>query len=350
MLYTVQDMLKPVGRKLNGTGVDPTCEPGLTQALEGLNTATRMLMVEERCFVAGYFCLPVTGNTLTLDRRIRAIVTAKASRNNAMSVFSQGIKFIDGVEFARTEGIECQQSLELIGTQFATHRDLDKARLIFATSDRPEAPDATLTVIGYDEQGKELRTTSADGSVQMSKGITSPIIMSACDVAPRFNCGDGFHRGLVKTITALRKPRTNGYVQVWGLDEYSGEVYWLTTLAPDETSPSQTRYRLNGWKGVCPASLFVYAVMQFAPMYDLNDISLIQQPDALDDMTQALAAKDSGNYGTYQTYRNSALALLRKDRRSESGTDHRLNVAVNKTPLEGRNFSMRGWGSRRVIR
>ena len=43
-LYSVGDMLTFVGKKLNGTGVDPSVEPGLSQALEGLNSATRMLM------------------------------------------------------------------------------------------------------------------------------------------------------------------------------------------------------------------------------------------------------------------------------------------------------------------
>ena len=61
-LYSVGDMLTFVGKKLNGTGVDPSVEPGLSQALEGLNSATRMLMVEDRCVVDGYLMLPVSAS------------------------------------------------------------------------------------------------------------------------------------------------------------------------------------------------------------------------------------------------------------------------------------------------
>lgn len=337
MIYTVQDMLPHIGRHLGGSGVDATCEPGRTKALDGLNRATRMLMVEDRCTVDAYAHVPVSDGLVTLDRRIKSIISAKVPGMDQMPIWGKSARFLDGMTYDRTPGACClPESLEFAGNNFVLTNTLPKPLLIFAVSDRREDADSKLVVLGLDEQQKELRTVTG---TSMVKGIEVPVIFATCDTPPQFNCGDGYHSGLVSDITMLRKERTSGYVQVWGLDEYTGKVYWLVTMAPDETAPGQVKYRLNGGKDV--TSLFIYCTLQFQPMYDLNDISLIQQPDALDDITYALHFKDKGDYGGYQTYRNAALALIRKDKRHEQGTDHRINVRVEKTPLRGNTFTFR---------
>lgn len=335
-LYSVGDMLPYVARKLDGVGVDPTCEPGRTKALEAYNKVTRLFLTDREDSATAFVCMHLTHGCFTLDRKFQRILQAKTGRHNLL-LPSQNFRFIDGVDFERCDAAcGCMDRLDYLGSDFPTHRDLDKPRLIFAVSDRPEY-DAWLTTVGFDEQGAELRTVTDEAT---RKHIRSPILQATFDTAPEFNCGDGYHRGLVSKITMLRKPRTNGYVQVWGLDEQSGEVYWITTMAPDETSPSLTRYQVQGGGGHSTC-VFAEVSLQFAPAYDVDEISLIQQPDAYEDFTNALAMKDSNDYGGYQAFRNVAHSLVKKDLDRKDGTTHRVNVRVRSVPLRGNTFPMR---------
>ena len=331
-LYSVGDMLPSIGRKLYGSGVDSTCEPGFSQVLEMYNKINMLAMVEEDTIVTAFVTLPVFQSCITLDRRIQRIVQAKTCTGSVQLV-GQSFQFLDAVSFSRYIGVSCVERMTFMGGQFPTVRDLDQPRLIFAVSDRPEDADVEMTVIGTDENRAELRT------LNQGKGIKVPIIYANCEVAPNFNCGDGYHRGLVGGISMLRKPRTHGYVQVWGLDEHSGSVYWLTTMAPDETSPNLTRYQIGGNVN---QMVLAEVVLQYVPLYDVNEISLIQMPVAYERMTQALHYEDAGDINSYAAYRNSALSLIRKTRAAEDGTYHQLNVAVNNMPLQGRNYSLRG--------
>jgi hypothetical protein len=328
-LISVADVLPSIGRKLNGPGVDTLCEPGFSQAMEAYNKISRLLMLEQETFVTAFVTIPLVNNCFTLERRIQRILHARNGCGQ-IQIVGTGFQFMDAATYERYDGASCFERLNFLGAQFPTMRDLDKPRLIFAVSDRPE--EANLLVMGTDENGAELRTHN------VGKGITVPIIQAACDRAPEFNCGDDFHRGLVSTISMLRKPRTNGYVQVWGFDEYHGDVYWITTMAPDEESPSLTRYQVNG---MCPQSIVAEVSLQYVPLYDLNEVSLIQQQDAYEDMAQALHYYDTGDYNAYQVYRNAALSKVRKKRAREDGMTHKLNVRVGVMPLQGRNFSFR---------
>lgn len=330
-LYTVGDCLPLIGRKLDGSGVNVSCEPGFSKALAAYNKINRLLMLEKETVAEAFVQLPVTGGTLTLDRQVKRILEAKEGCSTIPVVGRQQM-FLDGVDWERSEGCGCMERLVFAGNRFPTHRDLDRPRLIFAISDRPEADGLKLTLIGKDRLGAELRTMGA------GKGITVPITYAACDEPPRFNCGDGYHRGEVSCIHAVLKPRTNGYVQLWGLDERNGDVFWITTMAPDETSPSLTRYRVLG--PAC-ASINAHVSLQYVPLYDVNEVSLIQQPDAYEDMAQALHFKDTGDYGGFQTFRNSALSLVSKERKQSDGTRHALNVTNRSTGIRGRTFSHR---------
>lgn len=335
MIYTVGQMLPFIGRKLDGSGVDSTCEPGTSRCIAALNRATRMLMVESPTSVDAYMQVPVSANgIITLDRSIKTIRSAKLPGRDQMNVVGPSFRFLDGTSYAQVDGIDCGlEQLEFMGNQYAVNRDPDIPRLLFAVSDRPDDAGVSVTVIGMDEQGKELR----NGGV---KGIQLPVVFATCATAPVLSCSDGYSSGKVSSVSLVSKPVTKGYVQIWGLDQPTGSVFWLTTLAPDETTPNLTRYRLSGAQG--STSIYCYVLLQFCERFDLNDISLIQQPDALEYMTQAIACLDRQDYGNYQLYRNAATAWINKDQRTSHGTDHRLNVRVSKMPLGGRSYPMRG--------
>lgn len=335
-LYTVGDCLPLIGRKLNGSGVNVSCEPGRSQAIEMYNRVNRLLMLEQETVVEGFMAIPVHQNVITLDRTVKRIIEAKVG-SQVIPVVGREQLFIDGVDWERSEACGCMERLIFLGGRFPVQRDLDRPRLLFAVSDRPEDSGAVATVFGVDANGAELRTHGS------GKGMEVPITYATCDTAPSFNCGDGFHRGEVSAITALFKPRTNGYVQLWGLDEHDGNVFWITTMAPDETAPSLSRYRVNG---PAMASVMAHVSLQYAPLYNEREVSLIQQPDAYEDMTHALALKDANDYGGFQTFRNAALALVRKERKQNDGTRHHVNVTTGSRVMKGRTFAHRPFYSR----
>lgn len=334
-IYSVADMMVFVGRKLNGTGVDSTCEPGLSQALEGLNAATRQLMVEERCIVDGFLMLPVSASgEITLDARIKEILEAKVMGHNSMPVVGKSAYFLDGAAYDSTGGEKCLPNrLEFQGSQHVLHQKLDKPRMLFAVSDNPLDVGLEMLVLGCDAAGQTLRTGA-------SLGIMVPITHATCDTAPVLACDPSATARLVDGITMIRKPRTAGYVQLWGYEPETGDVFWLTTIAPPTVSPSYTKYRVRGW-GSAAGHIFAHVALKYVEMVDLNDVSIIQQPDAIELMTQAIAFRDSGDINSFQAYRNMAIAYIKKDKKAEQGSDFRLNVKTGQMPLKGRSFAMR---------
>lgn len=345
MIYNVSMMLPYVGKYLNGTGADPSVEPGTSQCIEGLNRVTRMLMEENRTTVNAYIRVPVgPDGMVTLDRRIRAIISAKIPGHDQMNVVGQSYEFLDGVDFLNLSGVDCgMERIQFVGNNFVVQQELDRPRLLFAVSDRPDDTGKSVTVTGLDAYGMEVRNAGV-------KGIQVPIVQKACNVSPQLPCTDGNSSGQVAKVTNLTKPVTKGYVELWGYDNIDGTVRWITTLAPDETAPGFTRYQLIGAAGERVRCLYCYVIMQFAPMYDLNDISLVQQPDAIGMMTQAVAMLDKQDYGGYQNFRNAAVAWIRRAQKTEYGTHFRINVQVNRTPLQGDSYTMRPLFGRRIVR
>lgn len=330
-LFTVEDAIKLLSKKMGGAGVDPTCEPGRSEALEEYNRINRLLMLEEETFVSGFVRIPVSPNRcFTLDRRIQRILRAKAC-SAMVSVVGQGFTFTDGMAFERSPGLCCDERLTFLGDQFSTAQDLDLPRLLFAVSDRQEDPAASVMVLGIDPQGNELRTSGA------GKGLSIPITYSTPEVPPVFNCGDDYSRGFVSSISLVRKPRTQGYIQLWGYDNATGTVFWLTTMAPDEESPNYTRYR----SGVSSYSMIAEVTFKYVPLYDFNEVSLIQQIDAYESMAMALDFNSKGDMAGYQQYRNQALSRVRKQSMVSDGTRHNLNIQFQATGLRGRTFSSR---------
>lgn len=330
-LFSVGDVLPLIGRKLGGTGVDPSCEPGKSQAIEMMNKINRLLFLEQETIMKSYAYIPINRGCITLDRRIKRILMAR-DKCGSINTYDRSAMFMDELEWDQLGGSDCSKSLVFLGARFPTYMDLDKPRVLFAVSDRPEQEDLVITVTGRDQDGNVLRTHGA------GVGRAIPVKYMDCQEQPQYDDGDGMYRGYVSSIEMVRKPRTNGYVQLWGYDEHDGSVFWITTMAPDEQSPSLTRYRVNGISGGVIAA---EVSLQYVPLYDENEVALIQVPDAYEQMAQAISLMDNGNYGGYQAYRNSALSLIRKNRAQETGNTKHMHIPVMSLPARGRTWSFR---------
>jgi hypothetical protein len=342
MIFRVSDVLEEIAPFVDGAGVDPACEPGRSKAMAALNRATRQLMNEgDWPGAEAEVCIPIHDCCLTLDQRFEAIRTANQRHGAPLSILGMGFKYLEG-GLGETDccGSECLSMMEDLGDGYALHRDLPRPMRILAFSDRHEAADTCLEIRGTDANGKELLSAI-------------PIRHAhAADRAPAFSApsADGWSTGIWSQVVELRKPKTAGYVYVYGYDPATGEMCWLSSLSPDTLSPSHRRYRIPAGNGACPKEIIAKVSLRWRKLLREDDVSLIQNPDALARMVQALSALDAGNMGNYQAYKNSAISQLKKqiakrDRPAKTG----LQVRLHGAPL-GRNYSGRGGASAGVAR
>lgn len=325
MKYTVQDVLEAAADFIDGRGIDVTCATRKEQALRFYNRATRLMMKEDS-FPGAWaeFCMPLSGKCLTLDRRlsnIHAAITEEGCCGLSVDIYSRYFKFLKGGFGLPCCDPGCAPSLTYLGDHFATHVDLAKAMRILCWSDRAETEGTKLTIQGSDSAGRELRSGA-------EPGWKIPILEGAVAAPAYTELVDPLVEGDVRHLTLLRKPRTKGYVFVYGYDPVTDEKVWLTTLAPDETSASRTRYELPK----APAkevTVRVVGDLQYCPAHSLEEVALIQDEDAYIEMAKSIHAGDTGDRGGKRAHLNGALAQLKNIiRRNTKGQKHMLNVSV----------------------
>lgn len=343
MIFRVSDVLEEIAPFVDGAGVDPACEPGRSKAMAALNRATRQLMNEgDWPGAEAEVCIPIHDCCLTLDERFETIRTANQRHGAPLSILGMGFKYLEGgLGELDCCGGECLSMMEDLGDGFALHRELPRSMHLLAFSDRHENADACLEIRGTDANGKEVLSAIP---IRHAHGA---------DRAPAFSApsADGWSTGQWSQVVELRKPKTAGYVYVYGYDPATGEMCWLSSLRPDTLSPSHRRYRIPGGNGTCPKEIIAKVSLRWRRLLREDDVSLIQNPDALARMVQALSALDAGDMGKYQAYKNSAISQLKKqiakrDRPAKTG----LQVRIGGNPLGGRNYSGRGGGSAGVGR
>lgn len=346
MNYLVRDILPTIAAAAQGAGMQLDCESDQTKLFELYNKITRRLL-NEPSWQGGKadVCLQVEGCCITLDWRMRGIVAAKEAEYGVpggLDIYSQGWKYLEGGHGAGVCGCGMPGWLEDMGDGFVLKRDLPCAMRVFAVSDRPERCAPEIEVFGLDAEGKEYRSKSADGwrlgvSLAIGEGRTDGEV----GASPISSGSDEFHEGKFSQITALSKPKTVGYVAVYGWDDRSGEAYWLTTLAPNETRPSLRRYRVSA--GHCSKGwLWARVNLRAVELVREDEVSLVQNVDAFELMTESLAAERSGDFGKSQALKNMAVSQLNKNyEREHEGERHAFNVRPSRALMRGRRYAMR---------
>lgn len=320
MTFLVRDILPYVATYLGGAGVSVDCPDGEEQALRAYNDMTRRLMLEgdwDGC--SAVVRLPVHDGTVTLNRRFDAIIAYTAGGVPSAAV-PRDFEFIQ----AAVGGFESSGLID-IGDRFPLMRDLSRPMNLMAVSERPER-DSRIFFSGIDHLGRDYRA--------------SDLLVNFMGQAPEFTSGDQFHPGIFRSVTAIRKTRTAGYVHVYGWDPQHMREQWLSTLAPDEVSPALRRYRLGD--GVChDGSIKALVSLRWVPLYSLDDVSLIQLPEAFVSMALAMNHFGKSELQLYKGFLGEARRLLGLQvRRSEKGMKQVLNVVRTRQPRRriGRGF------------
>jgi hypothetical protein len=343
-MFLVRDILEEIANHVGGHGVDIDCsDESQNVALKVLNESQRLIMAE------GDFegseqeiCLTVTNSCVTLDRRIETIKQYTIN-NQPGQVLSDNFKFLQQGwgSLDKNDNCSCGSALEDVGDVYPLINDLEKAMYITAYSDRPETG-ATLEIYGDDATGREISR-----HWETDKGFTIPIQERGAE-RPAYTGDDSRSSGKVRHIRALRKPRTKGYVYVYGylphVDEDTGlvdcyESKWLVTLAPDETNPQHRRYKVPGASCEKTYDMAAKVSMRWYRQYP-GDVALIQNPDAMILMARALNARDDNELGLYDEYFARALDRLYKQRgKKHPASQNFFNVRMARNPI--RNSSTR---------
>jgi len=262
-------------------------------------------------------CLPICDGCVTLDRRIESIRKARLDRRN-LEVHSKFFRYLDAGCGGSFPDDTCD--IQDMGDGYPTHFDLPYPMHLVAYSDQDEDADTRIK-FNYVEphNAREVRH-----SLQLVKG-------TKLANRPKFTAGNADLSGVAEYVRSIKKPRTNGYVYVFGYDANPGieDLVWLTTMAPDETNTGYRRYRIPGITSSVEKTLDCIVTLRWVPLYAEDDISLIQQPDAYKRMARGLAALEGGDDRDYERWKNRAVKLLEKQKVKRDGSIKRIpNIAI----------------------
>ena len=164
-----------------------------------------------------------------------------------------------------------------------------------------------LTLLGYDQFGKWIRTQNAAG--QWIDGMELPI---NGDTPPFATAGVV----PISQVTGITKPVTNGYVNLYANCPATGANIFLGSYTPYDTTPYYRGYKipgLNVGNGGGPYFVNVRARRRYYPIQKPSDFLLINSLPALTTMLQAVYYRESKDPQNYAAYKAIAIDILRKE-------------------------------------
>jgi hypothetical protein len=136
-------------------------------------------------------------------------------------------------------------------------------------------------------------------------------------------------------ITAVEKPVTQGYIELWATNGNPTQDIILGAYGPNDTTPSYHGYflpslHLDCYRGCCcgtrspsgthgPMEVLVRARRRFVPLTDETDTLLISNLPALVSMIMAIQKREVGDVEGYANYKGAAIGLMRGEALSYRG-------------------------------
>lgn len=201
---------------------------------------------------------------------------------------------------------------------FPTFRDPHEPSQVAAYPEIEEALGSNLRVYGYDENDKWIMTEDINGVMQ--DGFDVPII---------FGIGSGMTTSqLVKRITRIAKPVTNGFIQIVALDPgaTSGGTL-LGLIRPYITNPSFRRIMVSGAgtsalsssSSSCTTWVRMRARKKTFKITSMDDSIPLNSVTALKMMCMAIKKYEADLAQEYVTYLNLAREALQREQKTRSG-------------------------------
>jgi hypothetical protein len=321
MRWHVRQILPVIAEQYRSGGIDLCSAQNVSLVLDHYNRINELLMNRHDWPGSDdHICLPVFESTFALPSRFESI---KAFRVNgeALPILPLGFQYLQSGPGILTKN-DGMNALQHLGSHFATMRDPTQVLPVFAISNETEEA-ARVTIHGADAFGNECRETI---TAEKSYPENSPQCTKAS----------------FKSIHAITKPVTAGHIEIAQWNDSTGEVTWLSSIPPDETAPTVTRYMLPGVERHCPVHLIANVSLAYREVSDIEDVSLIQHREAYRLMTQALSAFDLGDPGKGSQFQNAAMKLL-KERAAKLAQGQNVALPYNPPRQFRKPYSIRGY-------
>jgi hypothetical protein len=128
-------------------------------------------------------------------------------------------------------------------------------------------------------------------------------------------------RNAFRSIDAINKTATKGWVRVYAVDPTSGAEYCIAILAPDETLPQYRRYAIPGFEREEGATVTVLAKRKFIPVVSDDDDLIVTNLGALKMMAIAIEKEENNNLDEAMKYEQKAVELLREELKEVEGAN-----------------------------
>jgi len=124
-----------------------------------------------------------------------------------------------------------------------------------------------------------------------------------------------------RSIDAINKTATKGWVRVYAVDPTTGAEYCIAILAPDETLPQYRRYAIPGHEREEGVNVTVLAKRKFIPVFTDDDDLIVTNLGALKMMAIAIEKEENNNLDEAAQYEAKAVALLQEELREVEGAN-----------------------------
>jgi len=124
-----------------------------------------------------------------------------------------------------------------------------------------------------------------------------------------------------RTIDAINKSSTKGWVRVYAVDPATGAENCIAILAPDETLPQYRRYAIPGFESEEGVTVTVLAKRKFIPVFTDDDDLIVTNLGALKMMAIAIEKEENNNLPEAQTYEEKAVELLKEELKEVEGAN-----------------------------
>lgn len=137
-----------------------------------------------------------------------------------------------------------------------------------------------------------------------------------------------------RSIDAINKSPTKGWVRVYAVDPTTGSEYCIAILAPDETLPQYRRYAIPGFENEEGSAVTVLAKRKFIPVTGDDDDLIVTNLGALKMMAIAIEKEENNNLVEAQVYEEKAVDLLKEELREVDGAN------IGRPQIQMRAFAM----------
>ena len=124
-----------------------------------------------------------------------------------------------------------------------------------------------------------------------------------------------------RSIDAINKTATKGWVRVYAVDPTTGAEYCIAILAPDETLPQYRRYAIPGHEREEGVNVTVLAKRKFIPVVTDDDDLIVTNLGALKMMAIAIEKEENNNLDEAMKYEEKAVELLREELKEVEGAN-----------------------------